>query len=163
MNEIDNILEIMDGIPEDKPQIKIFDGRGRGRKQCPKCQKFIGVRHKICVCKHVFQKKPEPIPEVDGPEYVEARNFVSALGYNHIGFRVLFAPRGTCPVKFNGDVPEWADEVVERYYGDNFILSPIALRYMLDKFSPILSDSYMDNRIALREWIDQINLGEGNE
>ena len=154
---IDNILDIL------KPDINVFDGRGRGRKECPECRRYIGVRHKVCICKHEFKKKEQPVTEVEGPEYIEARDFMSALGYNHIGFRILFIPRGECPVKFTGSVSEWADAVIERYYGYFYLMSPMALRYMLDKFSPVLSDRYKENRKALYKWISQVKLGEHHE
>lgn len=149
-----NVSEILNAV--EKQEIKIFSGRGRGRKQCPECKVYIGVRHKVCVCKHKFVKKPEPVPEIDSPEYVEAREFITALGYNHVGFRILFIPRGKCPVKFKGNVVEWADAVVERYYGDNFILAPSALYYMLGHFTPMNSKSYFKNKKQLTKWIAEV-------
>lgn len=37
-----------------KSKIKMFDTGGRGRKQCPACQKHLGVRNKVCACGHNF-------------------------------------------------------------------------------------------------------------
>lgn len=156
MSNVSKLQKLVQELGEEKPEIKVFKKKGRGRKQCPECQRFIGVRHKFCICKHVFQKKPEPVLEIDSPEYVEARSLVSALGYNHLGFRILFIPSGKCPVKFKGDVGKWADQVIERYYGEGYILAPSALRYMLNNFSPMNSESYVKNKQALEEWISKI-------
>jgi hypothetical protein len=148
---LSKLIEIAEEF--DKHNINIFDGRGRGRKQCPKCRVYIGVRHKICVCKHVFQKKVDIELETESPECIEARNFMVCLGYYPGGLSIVFAPRGKCPVKFDGDMAAWADKVVEIYYGDNYVLSPEALQYMMGHFTKINSVEYHKNKADLNEWI----------
>lgn len=159
MNDNDDMIlnELIQIAEEfDKPKINVFDGRGRGRKQCPECKVYIGVRHKVCVCKHTFKKKREPVPEALSPECIEARNFIAALGYTPLGLSIIFTPRGKCPVKFKGDMADWADKVIERYYGDNYVLAPTALVYMIGQFSRFNSDEYHQNKEDLKDWIEGI-------
>lgn len=35
------------------------DGPGRGKKQCPVCKEYRGVRTRHCNCGHVFVKTPK--------------------------------------------------------------------------------------------------------
>ncbi len=37
--------------------VETFKEGGRGRKQCPSCQKFIGARNSVCACGHKFEVK----------------------------------------------------------------------------------------------------------
>ena len=150
---LSELIEIAEEF--DKPTINIFDGRGRGRKQCPECRVYIGVRHKICVCKHVFQKKAEPVAEAMSPECIEARNFINGLGYYPGGLSIVFTPRGKCPIKFKGDVADWADRVIERFYGESYVIAPEGLVFMLGQFSRFNSDEYHSNKLELEEWIEK--------
>lgn len=44
-------------------EVVFFDGPGKGRKQCPGCNKYLGVRHKKCKCGHEFKPRPK-VPKV---------------------------------------------------------------------------------------------------
>jgi hypothetical protein len=153
MTEITDLIKLVEEL--EKPQIRVFDKRGRGKKQCPKCQRIIGVRNTVCICKHKFLKKVE-IQEVNSPECIEARNFVNALGYCPLGMTVLFTPEGKCPIKFKGDIGDWADKLIERYYGANYVLAPEALQYMMGHLTAMNSDEYHSNKLELAEWIKGI-------
>jgi hypothetical protein len=59
--------------PQGSPQVKVTSGDGRktegglGRKKCPSCQMYVGVRSAICPCGHSFsegkrQSSPEKLP-----------------------------------------------------------------------------------------------------
>jgi hypothetical protein len=96
------------------------------------------------------------VKEVNSPEAIEARNFINSLGYYPMGLSVVFTPRGKCPIKFKGDIGDWADKMVERYYGDNYVISPEALVYMIGKFSKFNSTEYHKNKADLNKWIEGI-------
>ena len=55
------------------PVNTVYDGPGRGRKQCPKCEIYVGVKTGICNCGHDFSEgtmRSQNPPEVmvyDGP------------------------------------------------------------------------------------------------
>ena len=43
---------------DEEKEITVFDEGGRGRKQCPSCKKFVGVRNAICACGNDFNVNP---------------------------------------------------------------------------------------------------------
>jgi hypothetical protein len=49
---------------------KVFDGPGRGRKQCPKCSNYIGVLTKACNCGHEFAARQGVKVKIQKPKEV---------------------------------------------------------------------------------------------
>ena len=74
----------------------MYDGPGRGRKQCPNCKKYIGVRNYKCQCGHVFTntvvKNPVRIitdsPGRGRKQCPNCRKYVGAKTYDcpHCGY-----------------------------------------------------------------------------
>ena len=52
--------------------IKTYTEAGRGRKQCPKCNTYVGVRNAKCVCGHDFKENDGDEPEAEVNTYTEA-------------------------------------------------------------------------------------------
>ena len=44
--------------------IKVFAESGKGRRQCPKCDRIVGVRTSICACGYNFETKRQGKPPV---------------------------------------------------------------------------------------------------
>ena len=42
--------------------------KSRGRKQCPNCGTFVGVRTKVCSCGYEFPMKTKQVAEVVASE-----------------------------------------------------------------------------------------------
>jgi hypothetical protein len=45
-------------------EIKVFDAPGRGRRPCPSCGVYVGVRTPICICGYNFDTKKKGKPPV---------------------------------------------------------------------------------------------------
>lgn len=58
--------------PDVPREVKVYDEGGKGRKQCSRCKKYVGVRQTICACGHVFSKGNAPAPKPPTP--ITARN-----------------------------------------------------------------------------------------
>lgn len=136
------------------PNAKTWTEKGAGRKQCPACGIYHGVRRNACpACGHVHEKvKPEPRPvreKVVAPKpepkaevVVEAEDGLEPLHLGRMEGRavgerpVIATPAGRCPVQISGssleEVREWAVQVrrVEEASGA-FYLSNEALAYWL--------------------------------
>ena len=42
--------------------MKTYNAAGPGRKQCPKCNAYVGVRTNVCECKHEFVNPAPVVP-----------------------------------------------------------------------------------------------------
>ena len=140
--------------------ITTYDEGGRGRKQCPSCKRFVGVRNAVCVCGHEFakaQSAPQPksvgaaaavaapvrrAPEVETPqEYTPGRHVFCTVRQR------TAIPAGACPVKLTGmdiqTVEEWAEKVriyCQRERSQWMMLS--ALKYYAREFFDMFAPEY---------------------
>ena len=130
MSELSEIAAIINGL--DKPVIKTYTERGRGKKQCPKCKVIVGVRTKICSCGRVFTKQSKTTSLPRDPEVSKAINLVAGLGsYPSKGYSIIYAPVGPKPqLEKDGDVIEWATKIIHKQYACEKIVSPGCLRYL---------------------------------
>lgn len=85
--------------------IKTWSEKGPGRKQCPGCEKYIGVRSASCpACGHEFPKR-EKVLKLPKPRQVEsnaATNTPKPKSTNRTtddGRPFLCIPAGKCPVE----------------------------------------------------------------
>lgn len=122
---------------------------GRGRKHCPGCNKYPGVRSAVCSgCGHKFEaKKPmktlkikvrtgsAPTEEVTAPVEQPTRSSYTQAG------PIILIPRGKPPVKLEGtsieEVKEWMRATREAH-SDGY-LTYEALCYWVRYFYPFYS------------------------
>lgn len=143
---------------------------GKGRKQCPACKVYVGVRASKCKCGHIFgeqkatakaqvtkskksKKKIKAAKETPPPEEVKERsNF----------FVVLSTPSKQCPVELASvskkDVLEWATEIVEFHRNRNEMLRVEALKYYVRYFHPFYTDEAKNVYNIIDEIKDEVNL-----
>jgi hypothetical protein len=121
--------------PITESNIQTYDEGGRGRKQCPKCKKYIGARNVICACGYEFKGKgQDKVAEVceESVQTKAARIHLSAIDCKS----VVWVPAGKPPVQLNGtdesDLVNWTYDI-RRAYADknNAYLSLNALKYWL--------------------------------
>ena len=108
----------------------LADKPGRGRKECPSCHKYPGVRSKTCPgCGHVFVSKPAK--KVEGKVLVKVKTKsepkeaaeTETLSMGGVTLRpgefAVTTPRGKCPVQLESTEREavevWMKEVREAY------------------------------------------------
>ena len=56
--------------PTEPKEVKIYDEPGKGKKQCPQCLKYVGLRVSVCACLFDFStvtKAEKAIPTYDEP------------------------------------------------------------------------------------------------
>ncbi len=99
---------------------KVGETVSKGHKTCPTCKLETGPRKKVCDgCGHEFAFNDEASPQ---------ETFYPIGGLN------ILAPAGPCPVKFHGDVREWAGVLIDEWPSLDKMgnkLTPTALRYWL--------------------------------
>lgn len=57
--------------PKQVGEIKVFSEPGRGRRQCPSCETYVGVRTPVCVCGYNLNTKRKgkpPVQEGEAPK-----------------------------------------------------------------------------------------------
>lgn len=145
-----------------------YDGPGRGRKQCPECQKFIGVRCHECVCGYKFGTnhhkegaRPAPKPRAqDGLDRffsdeepkpaAQAAVLARPSPRQHDHCRSVSTPAGKCPVKLGSSNPTevefWAHSVVAKGRESGIAYAVSALVYWIREFYEIGSREYRDVR-----------------
>lgn len=157
---------ILDGLPvvvmEDKGSVvKTQESGGKGKKQCPTCLKYMGVRTQVCVCGYCFSKKepvqtpaPTAVPMVTAPihatvaatatdEEATDPRFADRRG----GCRTtIHTPAGECPVRLKGydedSIRHWADQVRSGFRSRSEFLKLRGLRYYLRYFYEINSPEF---------------------
>ncbi|CAE7860173.1 ruvB [Symbiodinium microadriaticum] len=146
--------------PVETKEIKTYDEGGRGKKQCPSCQKYVGARNAVCACGHEFNKpKPKPAPRSVGAaaaplirqpepeveqEYTPGRHVFCTVRQR----TAIPAPATQpCPHKLESTdiaaVEEWAEKVrisCQREYGQWMMVS--ALRYYASGFYDVFSEEF---------------------
>lgn len=117
----ETITKVDKPAKDNQPEPQDTKGAGRGRKQCPACHNYVGVRTRQCDCGHEFSKtnggdapvhapKQEPKTEAkDAPPKDEPRP-------SHIRRQGVWTPAGAAPAKLSGtsedEVYEWAEKVL---------------------------------------------------
>ena len=129
-------------------------GPSRGRKQCPKCENYIGVRNQNCPhCQHSFSKvvdAPKPKQETVKSSPVVASLPVKssrdgAFDYYNSEFDTgaqnqiyVLIPSGKCPVKLDNfskeGIKKWADDVAKHCAENKMQMSKEAIEYFAKQF-----------------------------
>jgi hypothetical protein len=140
--------------------VKNFEGPGRGRKQCPSCEIYIGVRSKECPgCNHSFQRKPKVkvvCTSIDKERKIQRRR-VTRKGmtpdenkgaYSSTPRSLVWTPSGKCPIKLESadkeTVVAWMAKVREYGMKANDYFTSEALRYYVRYTYDIFSEEYKE-------------------
>ena len=125
-------------------EIKIHSTPGRGKKQCPECKVYLGVRNGKCICGHEFvpvQKKV--LPKKEAPEGQESKPAFDRKDFFTVKISI---PAGKCPANLMSTdyeaVEEWVGKVKLRGEAVNVIYAARALRYWARQFYDIFSEEY---------------------
>lgn len=102
---------------------------GKGRKQCPACDLYVGVRGAVCECGHIFYAtKPKPKKAED--ELKET----------------IMIPGGKCPVELTAidkkTVMTWCLDVWAHHQGQKQKIAASTLKYYARYFYDVFSEEY---------------------
>lgn len=127
----------------------IHDSPGRGRKLCPSCEKYVGVRSSVCPnCNAEFSKKPAPSKPVTRQVRIQPAPQSQPVSQGVVdtgrGLRVVAIAAGRCPHRLDStvesDVLEWADKVRAAGRSQNYHYTNMALRHFARQFFPSFSE-----------------------
>jgi len=111
----------------------VTQGAGRGKKKCPTCSSFVGVRTHLCSCGYEFVKgssKQKVDFYNDKPDDIDL--VFSRKMYSGNTGPIIFTPSDECPIKYkNMDVVEWLENMLCEGRSQNKAYSPSALKYYL--------------------------------
>lgn len=125
---------------------------GKGKKQCPACHDYCGVRTQICDCGHQFVKKEVEQPKLVPQQVVhveESEPEPTVVHFDAKRFRCrvsIHTPAGPCPVRLHGtdrqSVEIWSNQLRERFYRSGEFLKLRAIRYYLYQFYDMQSEDF---------------------
>lgn len=133
---------------------------GRGRKQCPECKTYVGVRTQDCECGYKFnfnssEDKPVASKYDDPPLTDDENRYIFAIGAGK-GGRVVWTGAGESPAKLVGtddkSVKQFCDDVVFSGMSDGKIYMPNAIRCWLRHTLGASSQSYKKAVAFVNEW-----------
>jgi hypothetical protein len=148
---------------------------GKGRKQCPICKAYVGVRTKVCQCSHLFEfsdttnKKENVVDEVIVTE--EDRRYAVAIGANSGTFTYVGSgsPLGKVygiSVERPESVLNFCEDIVAFGIKNNRIYLPSAIKNFLrhtieecEKVFHIVDDWYNQKLLSVAD----VNLENENE
>jgi hypothetical protein len=113
--------------------IRSNENGGRGKKQCPTCSNFMGVRTRTCECGYEFVKgektKQKTIYD-ENPNCLD--NLFAAKMYSQNTGPIIYTPRGKCPVNLKDmDIVDWLESILCEGRATNCAYTPSAIKYFL--------------------------------
>ena len=145
--------------------MKLQNGGGKGRKQCPSCKKYVGVRTLTCDCSHEFgvakpkssgvvkpiaSKKPK-LEEPEEPEEEEEEEEEDAQPEGRV--RRIWTPAGGSPARLGGTSREevhcWAEKVRKSGFNKGLHYLVQAVLYWAREFYDINGPDYQIVRAHL--------------
>jgi len=136
-----------------------YDSPGRGRKPCPSCGKYAGVRSRICEnCGSSFGSVAQDSVAVETSRTVAGKSVVRPV-YEEVVTLSVAIPAGKCPFSLSNSEPEtvsaWADKVSDHARQSGKRLLPSALRYYVRQFFDFHSEEYRRVAAMLPDQSDQ--------
>ena len=153
-NLANDILNSVDRKKPVKPRSK-YHRAGKGRKHCPNCDVYVGVRTLICECGHEFVKgESKPFQSVAEknqrfaePISDEDLRYALALGLTH-GCTMVYAGAGPCPARLGSTNPQDLQSVYQ--FCEDIVSAGIANKKL-----------YMPS--AIKNWLASLIERSGNE
>ena len=134
---------------------------GRGRKQCPECQVYVGVRTQECECGHEFVPEDRKTPAaqvLEEPLSDEDKRYVRAIGCGK-GGRIIYAGSGPCPATLRGvaftDVSTFCDDVVFAGMAQGKIYLPKAIKCWVRHIIGDKAESLTSIYYYIDKWYDE--------
>ena len=159
MNAEELIDEILGSLDKKSVSKNVYVCAGRGRKPCPKCGNYVGVRSSLCECGHEFVKGQTTVATADKnkafeePLSDEDKRYIRAIGCGN-GGRVIYTGAGKPPAKLTGidyeSVSEFCDNVVFAGIANGKIYMPGAIKNFARH---VVGDTAM-SMVTISDYID---------
>lgn len=112
---------------------KTYDGPGRGRKLCPACNTYIGVRNEQCNCGHIFVKGETKPTDIEDTPTRSVQMFAFRMGFSN--GRICTTPADKFDTQLDSlsqnGVVKFCDDAIEEYEKKRqVLLSPDAIKYL---------------------------------
>lgn len=143
-------------------------GAGRGRRRCPNCNTYVGVRLQVCECGHEFvkgSKKRDPENEVTEEDRLYAMSIGSPGG------RLVYSPAGHCIASLSeinfGTVSDYCNLVVHDGITKGLIYTTRAIKKFIQHQFGYNSEEYRQAVAFVDMWYDDkmfgIDIPSGDE
>ncbi len=118
--------------------MKIWNEPGRGRKGCPECGIYVGVRTMKCQCGFSWTLRKASEKNEDGVQ-MDGKPIRK-------GFSLVHAPPGLCPHELGSiettAVRDWLAKLVRHHETKKELIKPYAAKYYARLFYNVFSDEY---------------------
>lgn len=163
MNADDILHEVLThthGYKPKKQQTK-YMLPGKGRKECPACHAFVGVRTLTCVCGHEFLIGQSVKSEEKSPEATisdEDRRYALAVGCAQ-GARMVYAGAGPCPAKIKEPytveaINQFCEDVVSAGVPQKKLYMQSAIKHWLASVVDVETEVYLQLADMVDDWYD---------
>ena len=155
----DDILAGLDRQKKTKPRTK-FVKAGKGRKHCPKCDTYIGVRTQVCDCGYKFEKgvtKKRQEAAVEPPVSDELIHYAMAIGAP--GGRVVYAGTGSPSVPLTEITQEavfdYCNLVVHEGISQGQIYTVTCIKHYLQHQFGYNTKEYKEACVFVDDWYNE--------
>lgn len=168
LDELLNLFEAELDKSDNTSTIKELDGPGRGRKQCPNCKAYVGVRTQDCVCGHNFATngsvaslaKPVGQPELDE----ETKQYILGLSIGARKVMIVYTPAGACPIKLESvdydSVKSFCEDVIDSGLKDGRLYTKHVINYWLGKQLGWFSPKHKSAMNFVSQWVKEVTSNE---
>jgi hypothetical protein len=170
MSSIDDLLSILaDEINvTDSAPAKEYDTPGRGRKQCPQCKVYVGVRTHDCSCGHSFAEKGSVASQaklVAQPEMdEETKNYILGLNIGPKRVLIVYTPAGVCPYKLDSvdydSVKSFCEDVVDAGLKEGRLYTKYVINYWLGKQLGWFTTKHKAAINFVNQWVAEVTSNE---
>ena len=149
--------------------LKKTDSPGRGKKQCPDCEMYVGIRTLTCTCGYVFGKsknKDKKAEEIDVPSD-EDKLYAACIGAN--GGRFVYRASGSPSITLQDlsieSVFDYCNLVTNEGITQNKIYTVSAIKGFLQHQFGYNSGEYMSASVMVDKWYNEmlgVDIPSGN-
>jgi hypothetical protein len=140
--------------------LKKDNNPGRGKKQCPDCEMYVGIRTYQCDCGHKFveKKTKEELRSEENQPTDEERLYAQCVGAP--SGRLVYRGSGSPPVKLTKITPEFVSDYCNLIVHDGIMNGKIytvsAIKGYLQHQYGYNSGEYMSASVLVDKWYDEI-------
>jgi hypothetical protein len=151
--------------------MKTFNEPGRGRKQCPECNKYVAARSHSCVCGRNFVngetteiRLQEEQDEWKDPSF-DYIPYALALCFGK--GRLVRTPSGQCPIKLVGmnqeSVNNFCLNIISYGSQQGILYMPQAIKYFIRQQYDVNSRKYERFCELVDNWVEELITRENED